>query len=60
MKWRGVWITVVLLALAAFPIGRCTREWLTVDACYDGGGVWIEPIDKCSHDQAEIDRYKPR
>ncbi|HQR88075.1 MAG TPA: hypothetical protein PLH31_02125 [Caulobacter sp.] len=50
----------MLLALAAVPVARCTREYFTVDACLDSGGAWIEQIDKCSHDQAELDRYKPR
>jgi len=60
MKRRGGWIVIVLLAVAAIPVSRCTREYFTVDACLDGGGAWIKQIKKCSHDQAEVDRHAPR
>jgi hypothetical protein len=60
VKQRGVWIIVALVLAAAWPLGRCAQEWLSVDACLDGGGAWIDAIKKCSHDQQEIDRYKPR
>jgi len=57
VKRRGVWIVVALLVVAAVPAARCTRDYFTVDACLDSGGAWIYAIKKCSHDQAEIDRY---
>lgn len=51
----GVAILVVMAA------GRFVlHDWLTVDACYDGGGVYLEEIGKCSHSQAEVDSYRPR
>jgi hypothetical protein len=60
MKRYGVWIIAVVLVLAAIPLSWCTREYFTVDACLDSGGAWIKQTRKCSHDQAEVDRYKPR
>ena len=47
------------LAIALFfPLARCTREWLAIDACLDGGGAWIKQVSKCSHDPSEVDRHK--
>jgi len=60
VRRRRAWLVVVLVALAAFPAGHCTQEYFTVDACLDGGGAWIDGIKKCSHDQAEVDRYRRR
>ncbi len=48
--------TLVALAGARFVL----LDWLTVDACYDDGGVYLEEIGKCSHSQAEVDNYRPR
>lgn len=36
------------------------HEWLTVDACYDDGGVYLEELSKCSYSQEEVDRYRPK
>ena len=48
----------VLLALAVAIVAG--RWWLVVDTCYDAGGVYLDEIQKCSHSQAEVDRYRPR
>jgi len=55
---RVIWFAVTLTLAAAFVVVPMVHEWLTVDACLDGGGAWIKQTGKCSHDQAEIDRYK--
>jgi hypothetical protein len=47
---------VVVMAGAKFVL----HDWLTVDACYDGGGVYLEEMSKCSHSQSEVDRYRPK
>ncbi len=60
MKRRMVWIIIALLAIAAIPVARRTQEYFTIDTCLDGGGAWIKQTKKCSHDQAEVDRYTPR
>lgn len=47
-------------AVVAVALGRfVAHDWLTVDRCYDGGGVYLDEINKCSHSQAEIDQYRP-
>ena len=52
------------VGLAALIIGCGARfvlhDWLTVDACYDSGGVYLDEINKCSHSQSEVDSYRPR
>ncbi|GAA0198226.1 hypothetical protein GCM10010203_56590 [Actinomadura yumaensis] len=48
--------TLVALAGARLIL----HDWLTVDACYDDGGVFLKEIGKCSHSQAEVDSYRPR
>ena len=59
MAWRRhAWIAVALAVALFFPLARCTREWLTIDACLDSGGAWIAQTSQCSRDQAEIDRSK--
>jgi hypothetical protein len=48
-------------ALFAMALGRfIVHDWLTVDACYDGGGVYLDEIDKCSQSHAEVDHYRRR
>lgn len=53
---------LVLLGLAATAAVLAARflahEWLTVDACYDAGGVYLEELSKCSYSQEEVDRYR--
>ena len=52
----GIAVAVVVVAL-----GRLVaHDWLTVDSCYDSGGVYLDEINKCSHSQAEVDLYRPR
>ena len=36
------------------------KRWIDVDSCLDAGGAYIYEIDRCSHSQAEIDRYRLR
>lgn len=52
--WYGAALVITVIIAAAPTI----QNWLTVDACLDGGGAWIKEAGKCSHDQAEINRYK--
>ncbi len=52
----GVALTIVAAALGRFV----AHDWLTVDSCYDSGGVYLDEIKKCSHSQAEVDLYRPR
>ena len=50
----------VALAIAAAALGRfVAHDWLTVDSCYDSGGVYLDEIKECSHSQAEVDLYRP-
>jgi len=54
----------ILLSLAFIAAVLAARflahEWLTVDACYDAGGVYLEELSKCSYSQEEVDRYRRR
>jgi hypothetical protein len=50
----GVAVAVVAVALGRFV----AHDWLTVDGCYDSGGVYLDEINKCSHSQAEVDLYR--
>jgi hypothetical protein len=52
----GIAVAVVVVALGRFV----AHDWLTVDSCYDSGGVYLDQINKCSHSQAEFDLYRPR
>jgi hypothetical protein len=52
----GVAVAIVSVALGRFV----AHDWLTVDACYDGGGVYLDEINKCSRSQAEVDLYPPK
>ena len=53
----GIGLTLVVAGLGAKFVAH---EWLTVDACYDSGGVYLQEIGKCSRSQAEVDRYRPK
>jgi len=49
------------VAIVALVVGRVvTHDWLTVDSCYDSGGVYLDEINRCSHSQEEVDLYRPR
>lgn len=49
------------IAIVALVLGRfVAHDWLTVDSCYDSGGVYLDEISKCSHSQAEVDLYRPK
>jgi len=52
----GIAIAVVMVAVGRFV----AHDWLTVDSCYDSGGVYLDEINKCSHSQAEVDLYRPK
>ena len=52
----GVAVVVVALAVGRFV----AHDWLTVDSCYDSGGVYLDEINRCSHSQAEVDQYRSR
>ena len=52
----GVAVVVVALAVGRFV----AHDWLTVDSCYDSGGVYLDEINRCSHSQAEVDLYRPK
>lgn len=52
----GAAITILALALGRFV----AHDLLTVDTCYDSGGVYLDEISKCSHSQAEVDLYRPK
>lgn len=52
----AVAVAVVVVALGRFV----AHDWLTVDSCYDSGGVYLDEINKCSHSQAEVDLYRPK
>jgi hypothetical protein len=42
-------------------LGRfVAHDWLTVDACYDGGGVYLDEINKCSRSEVEVDLDRPK
>lgn len=61
MRTRTKVAAVAVIAFVALAVGRfVAHDWLTVDACYDSGGVYLDEIKKCSHSQAEVDRYRPR
>ena len=53
-----LWFAIAFVMAAAAIAVPVVREWLAVDACLDSGGAWIKQASKCSHDQAEIDRYR--
>ena len=55
---RHGWMVLAFAVALFFPLARCAREWLAIDACHDGGGAWIRKTSACSHDQAGIDRSK--
>lgn len=50
----GVAVAVAALAFARFV----AHDWLTVDSCYDSGGVYLDEISQCSHSQAEVDQHR--
>lgn len=47
-----------LLAYGALLLSKFVVYELTMDACYDGGGGYLEELAKCSHSQVEVDRYR--
>ena len=47
-------VAVVALAVALFV----AHDWLTVDSCFDSGGVYLDEINRCSHSQAEVDLFR--
>lgn len=51
----GIGLAVIVAGLGAKFI---VHDWLTVDACYDSGGVYLHEVGKCSHSQTEVDRYQ--
>jgi hypothetical protein len=55
---RLIWYGAALAIAAVIAAAPAVQEWLTVDACLDNGGAWIKKAGKCSHDRAEIERYK--
>lgn len=58
---KRIMVTLVIglaLVVAGLVAKFIVRDWLTVDACYDGGGVYLDEIGKCSHSQTEVDRYR--
>ncbi|MDR6626406.1 hypothetical protein [Caulobacter segnis] len=55
---RLVWYVAALVLAAAIAAAPHVQQWLTVDACLDGGGAWIKETSRCSHDPAEVARLK--
>lgn len=62
MNKRSMIILGIALVVAVAGLGAklIVHDWLTVDACYDAGGVYLDEIGKCSHSQTEVDRYRPK
>ncbi|WP_374599658.1 hypothetical protein [Brevundimonas sp.] len=61
MRTRTKVAAGVAFAVVALAVGRfVAHDWLTVDSCYDSGGVYLDEIDKCSHSQVEVDLYRPK
>lgn len=61
MRTRTKVAAGVAVAVAALAVGRfVAHDWLTVDSCYDSGGVYLDEINRCSHSQAEVDQYRSR
>jgi len=61
MRTRTKVAAGVAFAVAALAVGRfVAHDWLTVDSCYESGGVYLDEIDKCSHSQVEVDLYRPK
>ena len=64
---RSRWVAGTALAIIGCVLAYffwrgllVARRWLDVDSCLDGSGVYIDEIERCSHSQAEIDRYRPK
>ncbi|MCC7269065.1 MAG: hypothetical protein IT546_17220 [Caulobacteraceae bacterium] len=62
---RSRWVAVITLAIIgcvlAYSLWRglpVAKRWFDVDSCLDSGGAYIYEIDRCSHSQTEIDRYR--
>lgn len=62
MNKRNMIILGIGLVVAVAGLGAkfIVHEWLTVDACYDSGGVYLGELGKCSHSQTEVDRHRPK
>lgn len=55
---RLVWYAAPLAVAGLIAAAPHVQDWLTVDACLDGGGAWIKETNRCSHDSNEVARYK--
>ena len=55
---RVIWYVAGLVLAGVIAAAPHVQEWLTVDACLDGGGAWIKEANRCSHDPAEVARHK--
>lgn len=61
MRTRTKVVAGIALAVLAVVVGRfVAHDWLTVDRCYDSGGVYLDEVNKCSRSQAEVDQYRPK
>lgn len=58
-RYRSIAIIAVVGVAVAVWLARFSHE-MSVDSCFDGGGVYLEEIEKCSHSQDEVDRYRRR
>lgn len=55
---RLIWYAAALVLAGAIAAAPHVQQWLTVDACLDGGGAWIKEANRCSHDPNEVARHK--
>jgi len=58
-RYRFVAFVVIAMAVAIWLAGVVGHK-ITVDSCFDSGGVYLEEIQKCSQSQDEVDRYPTR
>lgn len=52
----AVAVAVAVVAFAVAPL--VAHDGLTIDSCYDSGGVYLDEINRCSHSQAEVDQHQ--
>jgi len=55
---RVIWYVAALVLAGAIAAAPHVQEWLTVDACLDGGGAWIKEAGRCSNGPVEVTRHK--
>jgi hypothetical protein len=52
-------IFVAVVGVPVIYLLRVVAHELSVDSCFDSGGVYIEQLQKCSYSQDEVDRFRP-